>query len=71
MIHYKPVNVTIDASGLVKVIIDMVVRYYGVEILKLIVMDQRLLFTLKFWSLLYYFLEIQKKTIYNLPPSNK
>ncbi len=30
MVYYKPVKVTIDAPGLAKVIIDMVVRHYGV-----------------------------------------
>ncbi len=59
MVHYKPVKVMINALGLAKVIIDMVVRYHGV--LESIVTDQGLLFMLKFWSLLCYFLSIKKK----------
>ncbi len=30
MVHYEPVKVTIDAPGLAEVIIDVVVRHYGV-----------------------------------------
>ncbi len=30
MVYYVPVKVTIDAPGLVEVIIDVVVRHYGV-----------------------------------------
>ncbi len=40
-------------------IIDVVVHHHGVS--KSIIMDQGLLFTSKFWSLLYYFLGIKKK----------
>ena len=40
-------------------IINVVVRHHRVP--ELIVMDQGLLFKLKFWSLMYYFLEIKKK----------
>lgn len=29
MVQYKPVKVTIDALGLAKVILDVVVRYHG------------------------------------------
>lgn len=59
MIYYESVKVTINASGLVEVIIDIVIRYYGV--LKPIVTDQTLLFISKFLFLLCYFLEIKKK----------
>ena len=59
MVYYKLVKVTIDAPGLEKLIIDMVVWYYGVP--ESIMIDQRLLFTSKFWSLLCYFLKIKKK----------
>ncbi len=59
MVHYEPVKVTIDAPGLAKVIIDVVVRYHGIP--KSIVTDRGLLFTSKFWSLLCYFLGIKKK----------
>ncbi len=59
IVHYKSVKVTIDASGLVEVIIDVVVHQHGVP--KSIVIDQGLLFTSKFWSLLCYFVDIKKK----------
>ncbi len=59
MVHYEPVKVTIDAPGLVEVIIDVVVRYYGVP--ESIVTDQGSLFTSKFWSSLCYFLGIKRK----------
>ncbi len=59
MIHYKPIKVTIDAPGLVEVIIDVVVRHNGV--LESIVTDQGSLFTSKFWFSLCFFLEIKRK----------
>ena len=59
MVYYEPVKVIIDAPGLAEVIIDMVVRYYG--LLDSIVTNQRSFFTLKFWSLLCYFLGIKRK----------
>ncbi len=59
MVHYVPVKVTIDVPGLAEVIIDMVVRHYGVP--ESIVTDRGSLFTSKFWSSLYYFLGIKKK----------
>ena len=57
MVYYKLVKVTINTSGLAKVIIDMVMRYYGLP--DSIVTDWESLFTSKFWSLLYYFLSIK------------
>ena len=59
MVYYKPVKVTIDAPGLVEVIIDVVVKHHGLP--DSIVTDQGLLFTLKFWSLLCYFLGIKRR----------
>ena len=59
IVHYKPVTVTIDALCLPNVIIDIVVRHYG--LLDLIVTNRKLLFTLKFWLLLCYFLGIKQK----------
>ncbi len=59
MIHYEPVKIMIDAPGLAEVIINMVVRHHGVP--ELIVTDQGLLFTSKFWSSLCYFLGIKRK----------
>ena len=58
MVHYKPVKVTINASGLAEVILDMVVWHHG--LLDLIVLNRGLLFTSKFWSSLCYFLGIKK-----------
>ena len=59
MIHYEPVKVTIDAPGLAKVIIDMVVRHHGLS--DSIISDRRAIFTSKFWSLLCYFLGIKQR----------
>ena len=59
MVHYKPVKVTIYALGLAEVIIDMVVRYHGLP--NSIVIDKSLLFILKFWSLLCYFVGIKQR----------
>ncbi len=59
MLHYEPVKVSIDVSGLAEDIIHVVVRHHGVP--ESIVMDQGLLFISKFLSLLCYFLRIKKK----------
>ena len=59
MVHYKPVKVTINALGLATVIINMVVRHYGLP--DSIVTNFGSLFTSKFWSLLCYFLGIKRK----------
>ena len=59
MVNYKPVKVTINASGLAEVIIDIVVRHHG--LLDSIVSDRGTVFTLKFWSLLYYSLYIKQR----------
>ena len=59
MIHYASVKITIDISGLAKVIIDVVMRHYKIP--ESIVTDRGLFFTSKFWFLLYYFLEIKRK----------
>ena len=58
MVHYKPVKVIIDALGLAKVIINVVVQYYGV--LDSIISNREAIFISKFWSLLYYFFDIKK-----------
>ena len=57
LVHYKLVKVTIDALDLTEVIIDVIVGYH--RPLNLIVIERELLFILKFWSLLYYFLGIK------------
>ena len=59
MIHYELVKVTIDASGLINVIIDIVMRNHSLP--DSIVTDRRSLFTSKFWSLLCYFLGIKQR----------
>ena len=59
MVHYEPIKVTIDTPGLAEVILDMVVRHHGLP--DSIVSDRDSLFTLKFWSLLYYFLGIKQR----------
>ena len=58
MVHYKPVKVTINASGLAKVIIDMVVWHH---VLPDLIVTDRGVFTSKFWSLLCYFLGVKRR----------
>lgn len=53
MVYYKPVKVTIDIAGLAEIILNIVVRHH--TFLDLIVTNKGLLFTLKLWSLLYYY----------------
>lgn len=67
IVHYEPMKVTIDALGLAKGIINVVVHYH--RVLELIITDQGLPFTSKFWYLLYYLLEI-KKAIYSFSAPN-
>ena len=59
MVHYKPVKVTINASGLAEVIINVIVRHHGLP--DSIVTDWGSFFTSKFWSLLCYFLGIKRR----------
>ena len=58
MIYYELVKVTINALVLAKVIINVVVRYYGV--LESIITDLGSLFISIFWFWLCYFLGIKK-----------
>ena len=58
MVHYEPVKVTIDAPGLAKVIIDVVVRHHGPS--DSIISNRKVIFTSKFWSSLCYFLSIKR-----------
>ena len=46
MVHYEPVKITINAPGLTKIIINVVVRYYG--FLNSIIINWELLFILNF-----------------------
>ena len=57
--HYKLVKITINILGLAEVIINIVVLHYGLP--NSIITNQGSLFTSKFWSLLYHFLDIKKK----------
>ena len=57
MVYYKPIKVIINALGLAKVILNVVIWHYG--ILNSIVIDRGLLFIFKFSSSLYYFLSIK------------
>ena len=68
MVYYEPVKVIIDASSLAEVIINVIVYHH--KVLELIVIDQSLLFTLKFWFSLCYFLSIKKK-FYSLFLTNR
>ena len=57
MVYYKPVKINFNAPRLVKVIIDVVVRHHGLP--DSILTNKGFFFTLKFWSLLCYFLAIK------------
>ena len=59
MFYYEPIKITIDAPGLVEIILDVVVHYHGLP--DSIVTDKGSLFTLKFWSSLCYFLGIKRR----------
>ena len=59
IMYYKLVKITINASSLAKIIINMIMRYYG--LLDSIFTNQGLLFLSKFWLLLYYFLDNKLK----------
>lgn len=57
MVHYKPVKTTINADGLARVIINMVVRYHN--LLESIINNQDSIFTFKFQLSLCYFFDIK------------
>ena len=59
IVYYKPVRVTINASSLVKIIINIVVKHHGLS--DSIVIDRGSFFISKFWLLLCYFLGIKWK----------
>lgn len=50
IVYYKSVKIIINIPTHAKVIIDVVVKYYG--LLNLIIIDKNLLFISKFWLLL-------------------
>ena len=58
MIHYKLVRVSINASELEEVIINVVIRYHNLP--DSIISDWRAVFTSKFSSLFCYFLRIKR-----------
>ena len=57
--YYEPVKVTINAPGLAKVILDVVVWHHGLQ--DLIVTDKGSFFTSKFWLSLCYFFDIKRR----------
>ena len=59
MVHYEPIKVTINTLGLLKVIINIVVRYHSLP--GSIVINRSPLFASKFWSSLCYFFGIKRK----------
>ncbi len=59
MVYYELVKVTIDIPGQAEVIINIVVCHHSIT--KSIVTNQGLLFISKFWSLLSYFLGIERR----------
>ena len=61
MVHYKPIKVIINILAFAEIIIDVVIRYYG--LLDSIVTNGELFFTSKFWLLLCYFLGIKRKLL--------
>ena len=57
MVHYEPVQTTIDAPEVAEVIIDVIVWHHG--LLDSIVSNRGSVFTSKFWFSLCYFLGIK------------
>lgn len=59
MAHYKSEKISIDASRLVEVIIDVGVKNHDLP--NSIVTNKSFLLTSKFWSPLYYFFGIKRR----------
>ena len=59
MVYYKLVQTTIDAPGVAEIIIEIIIRHYGLP--DLIVSDRGSVFISKFWSSLCYFLSIKQR----------
>ncbi len=57
IIYYELVKITIDISGLAKIIVDVVIWYHGLP--NSIVSDQSSVCISKFWSSLCYFFRIK------------
>ena len=54
MIYYKSIKVIVDITGIAIIIINIIIRNY--DLLDIIVINQKSLFTSKYWLLLYYLL---------------
>ena len=61
MVHYELVKITIDAPRLAEAILDVIVQHHSLP--DSIIFDRGSLFTLKFWSLLCYFLGIKQRLL--------
>lgn len=59
IVHYETVMITINVLELGEVILNMAMQYYG--LINSIVVDWDLVFILKLWLSLCYFLEIKQK----------
>lgn len=59
IVYYKPSKVTINASWLADVIINVVMQYHG--LLHSIMSDWEAIFTFKFWFSLCYFFGIKQQ----------
>ena len=66
MVHYELLTISIDALGLAEVILNMVAWHQGLP--NWIMFDGGLLFTSKFWPLLYYFFNIKRQLSTNFHP---
>ena len=59
IIYYEPVQTIITVAALTEVILNIVIRYYGLP--DFIISDRGSVFTSKFWSSLCYFLSIKRR----------
>ena len=59
MVDYKLVKITLDALGLAKVTLDVIICHHGLP--DSIVTNRSSFFTSKFWSLFCYFLDIKQR----------
>ena len=66
MVRYKSVKISIDASRVAKVIIDVIIWHNS--LFDSIVTDQGSVFTSKFQSSLYYFLSIKQRLLTTFHP---
>ena len=58
MVYYKPIKNTINISRLAKVRINIIIQQHSLP--NSIIINKNLLFTSKFWLLLYYFFAIKR-----------